>query len=149
MSENKEGLQRVEAELRGTTLRIYWQVFKSQKSVGVREVQRACGLASPSTALHHLEKLRELGVIQKDEYGQYRLIEQVKVGTLRLFLKFGKLVLPRYLFYAVFFSASLMLYLMGSLWLSLVPDTMAVIFGLIASATSIFETVRIWKEKLF
>jgi hypothetical protein len=41
------------------------------------------------------------------------------------------------------------LYLMGSLWLSLVPDTMAVIFGLIASATSIFETVRIWKEKLF
>ena len=106
-------------------------------------------MASPSTALHHLEKLRELGVVQKDQYGQYHLVEDVKVGTLRLFLKFGKLVMPRYLFYAVFFSASLALYLLGSLWFSLAPNAMAVLFGLTASAASIYETVRIWREKLF
>jgi len=145
----QENFQRAEAELRGTTLRIYWHIFKSQDSVGVREVQRACGLASPSTALHHLEKLRELGVVQKNEYGQYNLVEQVKVGTLRLFLKFGKLVLPRYLFYAVFFSASLALYLLGSMWFSLVPDAMAVLFGLSACLAAIYETARIWREKLF
>jgi hypothetical protein len=145
----QEGMQRAEAELRGTTLRVYWHIFKSQDSVGVREVQRACGLASPSTALHHLEKLRELSVVRKDEFGQYHLVEHVKVGTLRLFLKFGKLVLPRYLFYAVFFSASLALYLLGSFWFSLVPNVMAVLFGLTASAASIYETVRIWREKLF
>jgi DNA-binding transcriptional ArsR family regulator len=142
-------MRRAEAQVRGTTLRVYWNVFKSEGSVGVREIQRACGLASPSTALHHLEKLRELGVVQKDEYGQYRLMEQVKVGTLRLFLKFGKLVLPRYLFYAVFFSASLVLYILGSFWYSMSLDAMAVLFGLSASAASIFETVRIWREKLF
>ena len=142
-------MRRAEAQVRGTTLRVYWNVFKSEDSVGVREIQRACGLASPSTALHHLEKLRELGVVQKDEYGQYRLMEQVKVGTLRLFLKFGRLVLPRYLFYAVFFSASLVLYILGSFWYSVSLDAMAVLFGLSASAVSIFETVRIWREKLF
>jgi DNA-binding transcriptional ArsR family regulator len=142
-------MRRAEAQVRGTTLRVYWNVFKSEGSVGVREIQRACGLASPSTALHHLEKLRELGVVQKDEYGQYRLMEQVKVGTLRLFLKFGRLVLPRYLFYAVFFSASLVLYILGSFWYSMSLDAMAVLFGLSASAASIFETVRIWREKLF
>ena len=145
----RDNLRRAEAEVRGTTLRIYWHVFKAQSSVGVREVQRACGLASPSTALHHLEKLRELGVVQKDEYGQYRLMEQVKVGTLRLFLKFGRLVLPRYLFYAVFFSASLVLYVLGSFWYSMSLDAMAMLFGLSASAASIFETIRIWREKLF
>jgi len=145
----RDNLRRAEAEVRGTTLRVYWNVFKSEGSVGVREIQRACGLASPSTALHHLEKLRELGVVQKDECGQYRLMEQVKVGTLRLFLKFGKLVLPRYLFYAVFFSASLVLYILGSFWYSMSLDAMAVLFGLSASAASIFETIRIWREKLF
>jgi len=145
----RDNLRRAEAEVRGTTLRVYWNVFKSEDSVGVREIQRACGLASPSTALHHLEKLRELGVVQKDEYGKYRLMEQVKVGTLRLFLKFGKLVLPRYLFYAVFFSASLVLYILGSFWYSMSLDAMAVLFGLSASAASIFETIRIWREKLF
>jgi DNA-binding transcriptional ArsR family regulator len=142
-------MRRAEAQVRGTTLRVYWNVFKSEGSVGVREIQRACGLASPSTALHHLEKLRELGVVQKDEFGQYRLVEQVKVGTLRLFLKFGKLVLPRYLFYAVFFSASLVLYVLGSFWYSMSLDAMAMLFGLSASAASIFETIRIWREKLF
>ncbi len=142
-------MRRAEAQVRGTTLRVYWNVFKSDDSVGVREIQRACGLASPSTALHHLEKLRELGVVQKDESGQYRLVEQVKVGTLRLFLKFGRLVLPRYLFYAVFFSASLVLYILGSFWYSMSLDAMAVLFGLSASAVSIFETIRIWREKLF
>jgi DNA-binding transcriptional ArsR family regulator len=145
----RDNLQRAEAEVRGTTLRVYWNVFRSEDAVGVREIQRACGLASPSTALHHLEKLRELGVVQKDENGQYRLMEQVKVGTLRLFLKFGKLVLPRYLFYAVFFSASLVLYILGSFWYSMSLDAMAMLFGLSASAASIFETIRIWREKLF
>ena len=142
-------MQKAEAELRGTTLRVYWYIFKSQGPAGVREIQRACGLASPSTALHHLEKLKGLGVITKNKYGQYHLVEQVKVGTLRNFLKFGKLVLPRYLFYAVFFSAALTLYLLESFWFSSVPDAMAVLFGLSASAASIYETIRIWRERLF
>ena len=139
----------VEAELRGTTLRIYWHIFKSNNPVGVREVQREFRLASPSTSLYHLEKLRGLGVVQKDRFARYYLVEQVKVGTLRLFMKFGNLVLPRYLFYAVFFSASLVMYFITSFLYSSSPDLMAVILGLSASAVSIYETIRIWREKLF
>ena len=72
----------IESELKGLTLRIYWHILGSKKrSVGVRPVQRALRLSSPSVALHHLEKLRTLGLLEKDQGGEYHLIEQVKVGV--------------------------------------------------------------------
>jgi len=149
MSLSDEEFKKAEAELHGTTLRIYWHLFKSNRPVGVREMQRAVGLSSPSTALHHLEKLRELGLVKKDEYGQYNIVEQVKVGTLRLFFRFGKLVLPRYLFYAVFFTTALVFYVVESFRSFSFPNMMAIIFGLSAGLISWYEAIRIWKEKLF
>ena len=41
--------------------------------VGAREVQRDLGLSSPSVAWHHLEKLRELGLLRKNARGEYTL----------------------------------------------------------------------------
>lgn len=107
------------------------------------------GFASPSTALHHLEKLRELGLIGKDSMGQYVLTEEVKVGTLRHFLRFGRLVLPRYLFYAVFFSSAVVVYLLQAALLGLPLDPLILILGGSASGVSWYETVRLWREKLF
>ena len=141
-------VEKVESELRGTTLRIYWQVFKSNRPVGVREIQRAVGLSSPSTALYHLEKLRELGVLAKDEYGRYSLVEEVKVGVMRSFMRIGRLVMPRFLFYATFFSTGVILYVILSLIASSVPNLMALVFGLSAASVSWYEVSRIWKEKL-
>lgn len=44
---------------------------------------------------------------QKDEMGQYCLKEKVQVGSLKMFLRIGHVILPRYLFYAVLLTTAL------------------------------------------
>lgn len=149
MSDKETDLSRAESELRGSTLRVYWYLFKKGKGVGVREVQRALGMSSPSTALHHLDKLRELGLIEKDRFGQYVMLKEVKVGVLRFFMRLGTLVLPRYLFYAAFFSTSLLIYLYREGFTGSVHNVMALIFGLSGAAVCWYETARIWSERFF
>jgi len=146
---DKVDVARAESELRSSTLRVYWYLFKKGKSVGVREVQRALGMSSPSTSLHHLEKLRELGLLAKDEHGQYSLKSEVKVGTLRLFTRLGKLVVPRYLFYATFFSTALLLYVSRVGINASFDNLMAIAFGISGFLISSYETWRLWTEKLF
>jgi DNA-binding transcriptional ArsR family regulator len=147
MDSGKSALSR-ESEIHGTTLRVYWYLFRNTKPVGVRETQRALSMSSPSTALYHLEKLRELGVTEKDESGQYSLKEQVQVGTLRMFFKIGRLILPRYLFYAIFLTTAVAVYAgerilqMGTL------DPAAVVFGILGGGVCWYESARLWRERL-
>ncbi len=82
--------ERVASELKGNTLRVYWYVMNANKqTVGVREVQRALNFSSPTLALYHLDKLKDLGLVSKDT-GEYRLIKEVKVDVLKQFLRLGE-----------------------------------------------------------
>jgi len=137
-----------ESQIHGTTLRVYWYLFKSAESVGVRETQRALSMSSPSTALYHLEKLREIGVAEKDPMGQYYLREQVQVGTLKMFLKIGRLILPRYLFYAVFFTSAVLVYAAQTIIQTGSIQMAAVAFGSSAAGISWYECARMWKERV-
>jgi DNA-binding transcriptional ArsR family regulator len=137
-----------ESEIRGTTLRVYWYLFRNTKAVGVRETQRALSMSSPSTALYHLEKLRELGVTDKDEMGQYFLKEQVPVGTLKMFLRIGPLILPRYLFYAIFLTTAVIVYTAAQIIQTGTPEVTAVVFGAAGAGVCWYESARLWKEKL-
>jgi len=66
--------EKVASELKGNTLRVYWYVMNAkEQTVGVREVQRALSFSSPTLALYHLDKLKDLGLVSKDT-GEYRLI---------------------------------------------------------------------------
>jgi hypothetical protein len=58
-------------ELAGITLNVYLYVVKKGKPVGPRDAMKAVNLSSPSVAYRHLQKLEELGYLQKDEYGEY------------------------------------------------------------------------------
>ncbi|MEM4245782.1 MAG: helix-turn-helix domain-containing protein [Candidatus Bathyarchaeia archaeon] len=149
MISGREPPGKAESMLRGTTLRVYWHVLRSGKPASVRELQRALGFASPSTALHHLEKLREMRIVEKDAHGRYLLVEEVKVGVLRMFLRLGRLMLPRYLFYATFFTAALTIYVAQTVAWGGELNAMAVIFGVCAAAVAWYETIRLWREKLF
>ncbi|MGA8858148.1 MAG: hypothetical protein WB643_13410 [Candidatus Bathyarchaeia archaeon] len=137
-----------ESLIHGTTLRVYWYLFRNPKPVGVRETQRALSMSSPSTALYHLEKLRELGVTEKDAMGQYSLKELVQVGTLKMFLKVGHLILPRYLFYAIFLSTALAAYAFGTILQSGAVEPAGVIFGVAGAGISWYECARMWKERV-
>ena len=148
MSDNELDRKRAEAELRGTTLRVYWELFSRNRPAGIRELQRILRLSSPSTVLHHLEKLRRLGLVEKNPNGQYILIEEVKVGVLRQFVRFGRLILPRYLFYAAFFWTALISYIVMAWMAKLQPDVTSLVLVMCAVAATTYEAARTWKEKL-
>jgi predicted DNA-binding transcriptional regulator len=92
-----------ESQLKGNTLRVYVYVV-THKQCGVREIQRALRLSSSSLAQYHLSKLVDLGLLRSSETGEYFLTDEVRVDVLRDFLKLGAVVIPRFVFYAVFFT---------------------------------------------
>ena len=140
----------IESELKGLTLRVYWHILGTKgRAVGVRPVQRALGLSSPSVALHHLEKLRVLGLLEKDSTGEYHLIEQVTVGVLQNFVGVLGFLLPRYLFYSTMFSVMLVLYPIIYPPNFSIHNVMALVFGGSAVAVSWSETYRAWRLRPF
>ena len=71
--------EKVASELRGNTLRVYWELLKSSNGVvGVRKVQRSLGFSSPALASYHLNKLEELGLVEKKR-GDYYLKREMRV----------------------------------------------------------------------
>lgn len=102
----------LESELKGKTLLVYWRLLKSSGSrIGVREIQRKLGFSSPSVAVYHLDKLVSLGLVKKTRTGEYLLAREVKTGLLRFFTRLGRFLIPRYLFYSVWFTTMLTSYI--------------------------------------
>ncbi|MCS7132574.1 MAG: hypothetical protein N3F65_03185 [Nitrososphaeria archaeon] len=132
--------------LRGKTLQAYLYMIRKRDAIGVRELQRALGFSSPSVAHHHLEKLREMGLISRDEVGRYRVSEKVDVGVLKMFVIIGGKLVPRFLFYAVFFTSFLLLYIWQSFPM-LDPNVLAI--GCLASIFLWYEAIRLWRHELW
>ena len=149
MQEEKDRI--IESELKGLTLRIYWHILSLNKkeTIGIRSIQRTLGLSSPSVASHHLEKLKTLGLLEKDATGEYRLVGQVKVGVLQNFVGFLGVLLPRYLFYSTMFTAMLVLYPIIYPPNFSAHNIMALVFGASAVVVSWNETFRVWKMRPF
>ena len=100
--DNKPSQGKIDADLKGNTLRVYVYALKKRR-VGVREVQRALLMSNPSLAQYHLNKLKDLGLVSEDN-GEYSILNEVKVDVMRNFLRVGTLIVPRFIFYAVFFT---------------------------------------------
>ncbi|HDI52562.1 MAG TPA: hypothetical protein ENF89_00275 [Candidatus Bathyarchaeota archaeon] len=136
----------LEAELKGKTLLVYLYLLRSRRNtVGVREVQRALGFSSPSVAAYHLNKLRELGLVESIR-GDYRLKRLVKVGVLRRFITIRGLLLPRLLFYAVLVTSMLITYLVQYPQLTR-RNVAAIVLGLVPAIILWYETLKTWREK--
>lgn len=151
MSDSELDLADIESKLKGKTLLVYWYLLRSPKpSIGAREVQRALGFSSPSVAVHHLSKLQELGLVKKNDFGEYVLVHEVKVGTLKFFTKIGKFLVPRFLFYSIFFSTMLLTYLfLYGFSFNDVHSVLTTIFGGTASIIFWFETIKLLKDNPF
>lgn len=152
MSESQHGLDLafLESELKGKTLLVYWYLLQQPThTVGVREVQRSLNFSSPSIAVHHLQKLENLGLIEKKGTGEYVLEEEVKVGILRFFTRMGSFLVPRYLFYSVLFTTMLATYLIASFIAQVLPSFYALAFGVIALSIFWIETIRLWRARPF
>lgn len=124
--------------LRGLTLKVYRFVLKNDRPVGIREVQRALNLSSPTLALYHINKLEEAGLIRKELDGY--VADRIVLENL---IRLRRVLVPRNSFYMVFFITSLII-----LGVFLRPPvlTREYVFSLavvsIAVATSVFETIK-------
>ena len=140
----------IESNLKGKTLLVYWYMLRQPDfKAGVREIQRSLGFSSPSIALHHLNKLMDLGLAKKTKTGEYVLVQEVKVGILRFFARIGRFLIPRYLFYSVFFTTALVLYILLYAQTLRIHNFFALVFGGFASTILWIETFRIMRERPF
>lgn len=148
MNEAEEA--KFEYALRGKAWKVYWLLLKSGRPLSVREVQKALHFSSPSVAQHHLEQLRELGLVEKQNVGgHYFLVNEVKIGVLRHFVKLGKLLFPRYFFYAIFSTTFYLAYLFTLMQGVTRENLFIALFGAIVSAIFWYEAIRVWSLRPF
>lgn len=129
--------------LRGLTLKVYRFILKNDKPVGIREVQRALNLSSPTLSLYHINKLEEAGLIKK-EFNGYVADRIILENLIRL----RRILIPRNFFYMIFLTTSLV---MLAVFLRPPMLTREYIFSLavisIAAATSVYETIRAFSQE--
>lgn len=136
----------LESELRGRTLRVYFELLSVKGSIGPRELQRKLRLSSPSLAAYHLDKLTEMGLVRR-ERGEYTVEEVVQVGVLKQFIWVGRRPLPRHMFYAAFFTTALIMFLIVYPQPLTFGNLAAWLFGGSAVALFWYETWRVYKAR--
>jgi hypothetical protein len=90
--------------LEGNTLNVYAYIVHANKPVGTRDVTRGASLSSTSVAHRHLQKLEELGLIEKNVFGDYILKEKTSING---YVWVGRNLVPRLMFYSLFFMGAL------------------------------------------
>jgi DNA-binding transcriptional ArsR family regulator len=135
--------------IKGKTLSVYWYMLRHPQPMTAREIQRGADLSSPSLSMHHLERLRQHGLVDKDVHGQYTVARDVRVGMLNQFTGKGRFLVPRFLFYATFYTsltaafATLLVWYMD--WFS------SILIVLLVSVCVVlwYETIKIWRTQPF
>ena len=132
--------------LKGNTLRVYWYLLQcTNNSSGPRQIQRELGFKSPALAAYHLDKLLELGLVEKIN-GEYQVTEVVEVGVLKQFMKIGSFMIPRYVTYATMISVLFVFFLTQLKELNFY-SLFALIFGTLSTIIFWYETFRIWRSR--
>ena len=138
--------EEIETLLKGNTLRVYWYLLsKPETLIGARQTQRALRFSSPALAVYHLDKLSDLGLIEKTN-GEYRLVKTVNIGVLKQFVRFGAFMIPRYFLYATMFTTLLIFFLTQLKTLNFY-SMFALVSILLAAGVTWFETLMTWKQR--
>jgi len=133
----------VDVGLKKSEIAVYWVVFE-KGPLGPREVQRFTNFTSPSKALHHLEKLKDMGILKKNSLGKYYVVKRVNSGILRFYLPVRNRLIPRALIYAVLVT------LLNVILLLIFHGSVPLIFftpSLLAVIILWYETFDLWKMK--
>ncbi|MFX1559128.1 MAG: hypothetical protein ACFFBL_00945 [Promethearchaeota archaeon] len=136
--------------IKGKTLSVYWYMLRHPEPLTAREIQRGAELSSPSLSMHHLERLKQFGLVDKDVHGQYTVKRDVRIGILNQFMGRGRIMVPRFLFYATFYTS--LTAALGSLLFWVRADWYSVILLILLVSACIilwYETLKIWREQPF
>ena len=128
--------------LKGNTLKVYLFMVKQNRPVGVREVQRALNLSSPSLAAYHLSKLEEVDLLRR-EGGNYVVNKVILENMVRI----RRMLIPRYFFYSLF----AVLALITELFFLRPPKItswylFSVLVNLILAVAFCYETAKVWSR---
>ncbi len=141
-------LGEVESKLKGNTLRLYWYMVKVAHPITINEARKELRFSSAGHVAYHLDKLVELGLATKIR-GEYQLLEEVRVGVLRSFVRLYGYMVPRYVFYAVFFTALLALFALFFMNPYSVYSWFAAAVCLVSAIIFWYEAMRIWRGRPF
>lgn len=132
----------LEREVAGeyNTFLVYLLMLRVKKASG-REVARQLGFSSPALAVHHLEKLSRLKLVDKDRHGVYHVIRR-KFGLLRFFVVVRKFIVPRTFFYMILYG---IMALFSLLVLFGAVRYVALFFSLIGVVINLVETIQFYR----
>jgi len=137
-------------ELEGNTLSVYAFIVRADKAVGTREVTRGAELSSTSVAYRHLQKLEGMGLIEKNQYGDYILREKANING---HVWVGKNLVPRLMFYSFFFlgalGAEVSIILLGLVFKALMVEvSFYFLTGMTAAAMALFlvESLSLYRK---
>ena len=136
-------------ELNASTFETYVYLVKVGKPVGPRDVMRGANLSSPSVAYRNLQKLIDLGLVIKDEYGNYVVKE--KTG-MKGYVWIGKTLLPSFAIFGFIFIGVLITEFVMLLPHLLVGASvqeafwLLMIVTLVAAATFLIQALRFQRK---
>jgi len=136
--------------IKGKTLSVYWYMLRHPEPLTAREIQRGAELSSPSLSMHHLERLKQFGLVDKDVHGQYTIKRDVRIGILNQFMGRGRIMVPRFLFYATFYSS--LTAALGSLLVWVTPDWYSLVLLVLLVSVCVvlwYEALKVWREQPF
>lgn len=91
-------------EMSTTAMRTYIYLVKVDKPVGPRELMRGAKLTSPSVAYRNLQKLMDMDLVQKDNYGNYIVKEKIGING-HVWIR--KKLIPRFIIFGLIFMTVL------------------------------------------
>lgn len=123
------------------TFRVYVYMLKAKAS-SARDVQKALDLSSPTLAQHHLEKLKKHSLVTKDYDGTYH-VKSNSFGILKLYVRTGKWIIPRTIFFAIIFG------IMAAGFLLIISQhpyfQVAAVLSVVGLVVALYETFRSFK----
>ena len=138
----------LEHALRGEASKVYWLLLKNTCPVDAYEIQRQMNFSrSISLIQRHLDELTNTGLAEKQESGNYAVASEIRSNVLRHYLNFGRLLFPRYMFYALFatlFYSSFLLFFVERVSRA---NVFIGIFGAIVCVIFWYEAKRFWSRR--
>jgi len=140
-------------QIYGKTWDVYLCILTSSAPIGVREIWRALGLSSPSLAQYHVNKLRDLRLIESTTGGKYVTNDEERLEALRSFLMLRGMLIPRMVVYAALLSGVLASYVLFWPWRGAFRDLVTLSVTLFSVAAFLFEAVKqyrglsVWKKE--
>ncbi len=136
-------------ELNATTFQTYVYLVKVGKPVGPRDLMRGANLSSPSVAYRNLQKLMDLGLVVKDEYGNYVVKEKIGMNG---YVWIGKTLIPSFAIFGFIFIgiliAEIAILIPHLLFGSPIQESfwLLTVITVVSAAIFLFEALRFRKK---